>query len=128
MITRRSLITGIATFLAAPAIVRASRLMPVKAWAAEAPPTTAFGWVDAESVSRYLGLAITKIEGETWHIDPPRKTTRYAAGERIHRGDVIVVRNGIAYRAHYLKGDDWHAVAASNSYPHYCNMASDPTI
>lgn len=32
MITRRSLITGIATFLAAPAIVRASSLMPVKAW------------------------------------------------------------------------------------------------
>lgn len=31
MITRRGLITGIATFLAAPAIVRAGSLMPVKA-------------------------------------------------------------------------------------------------
>ena len=30
-ITRRGLITGLATFLAAPAIVRASSLMPVKA-------------------------------------------------------------------------------------------------
>lgn len=33
MITRRGLITGLATFLAAPAIVRAGSLMPVKAWA-----------------------------------------------------------------------------------------------
>ena len=30
--TRRGLITGLTSFLAAPAIVRASSLMPVKAW------------------------------------------------------------------------------------------------
>lgn len=32
-LSRRSLITGLASFLAAPAIVRASSIMPVKAWA-----------------------------------------------------------------------------------------------
>ena len=32
MITRRGLITGLATLLAAPAIVRVGSLMPVKAW------------------------------------------------------------------------------------------------
>lgn len=33
MITRRSLIAGFATLLAAPAIVRASSIMPVRPWA-----------------------------------------------------------------------------------------------
>lgn len=32
-VSRRGLITGLTAFLAAPAIVRASSLMPVKAWA-----------------------------------------------------------------------------------------------
>ena len=32
-LSRRSLITGLVSFVAAPAIVRASSLMPVKAWA-----------------------------------------------------------------------------------------------
>ena len=32
-LTRRGLITGLVSFVAAPAIVRASSLMPVKAWA-----------------------------------------------------------------------------------------------
>ena len=33
ILSRRSLITGLASFIAAPAIVRASSIMPVKAWA-----------------------------------------------------------------------------------------------
>ena len=33
LITRRSLVTGLLGLVAAPAIVRASSLMPVKAWA-----------------------------------------------------------------------------------------------
>ena len=32
LISRRGLITGLVSFVAAPAIVRASSLMPVKAW------------------------------------------------------------------------------------------------
>jgi hypothetical protein len=36
-LSRRSLITGLVSLVASPAIVRASSLMPVKAWA-EAPP------------------------------------------------------------------------------------------
>jgi hypothetical protein len=32
-LSRRSLITGLVSFVAAPAIVRASSIMPVKAWA-----------------------------------------------------------------------------------------------
>ena len=35
IISRRSLITGLVSFLAAPAIVRASSIMSVKAWAEE---------------------------------------------------------------------------------------------
>lgn len=34
-ISRRSLITGLATFVAAPALVKASSLMPIKPWADE---------------------------------------------------------------------------------------------
>lgn len=32
MITRRNLLTGMAAFIAAPAIIRVADLMPVKAW------------------------------------------------------------------------------------------------
>jgi hypothetical protein len=35
LLSRRGLITGLASLVAAPAIVRASSLMPVKAWAPE---------------------------------------------------------------------------------------------
>ena len=35
MTTRRGLITGLVSLLAAPAIVRASNLMPVKAWSGD---------------------------------------------------------------------------------------------
>ena len=37
MITRRALITNLSLFVAAPAIVRASYIMPVKAWAPRSP-------------------------------------------------------------------------------------------
>ena len=46
-LTRRTLIRGVVGFLAAPAVVRLSSLMPVKAWADE------LGWVN----SRGLPLA-----------------------------------------------------------------------
>lgn len=36
MLNRRTLVTGLAAIIAAPAIVRASSLMPVKAWEDEA--------------------------------------------------------------------------------------------
>jgi hypothetical protein len=52
-LSRRSLITGLASFIAAPAIVRVSSLMPVKAWV---EPTFRMGtwqgitWHDIEAV------------------------------------------------------------------------------
>jgi hypothetical protein len=41
LLTRRGLITGLVSLVAAPAIVRASSLMPVKAWV-DAQPMTSF--------------------------------------------------------------------------------------
>ena len=40
-LSRRSLITGLASFMAAPAIVRVGSIMPVKAWAPATPGMSA---------------------------------------------------------------------------------------
>ena len=58
MITRRGLIAGLGTLLAAPAIVRVSSLMPVKAWAE--PPAAGRWRILGEHpalLARYLSLA-----------------------------------------------------------------------
>ncbi len=74
--TRRSLITGLASLLCAPAIVRASSLMPVKAW-----PETAV----------VLQTNSAAADPTAWVI--------VRAGERIGRGELVEFRDGLAYRA-----------------------------
>jgi hypothetical protein len=55
-LSRRSLITGLVSFVAAPAIVRVSSLMPVKAWGGyeiDLRPG-AINWADAEYDARMM--------------------------------------------------------------------------
>lgn len=65
MISRRELITGLVSFVAAPAIVRVSSLMPVRS-IIEPSPGILVGWnfIDAcaEDVQRF-GLGLLKNEG-----------------------------------------------------------------
>lgn len=67
--SRRSLLLGLTTFVAAPAIVRASSLMPVKALPVEAP----FGMAK---------MGLPEVQGVT-----------FIAGESISVGDVLYLRN-----------------------------------
>lgn len=69
--TRRSLITGLATFLAAPAIVRATSIMPVKAWDD--------------------GVALVAVD---------HPVAQPVAGDNIYAGDILTLRNGKWYRLH----------------------------
>ena len=46
LLSRRGLITGLVSLVAAPAIVRASSLMPVKAWAPYDIASGGITWVD----------------------------------------------------------------------------------
>jgi hypothetical protein len=78
LITRRSLLLGLGALLAAPAIVRASSLMPVKAWVA--PPKPIFAgeigsWQgirmldqsmieEAVRMAQTYGVAPFKMDGE----------------------------------------------------------------
>ena len=59
MLTRRGLIGGFASLLAAPAIVRASSLMPVKAWSG------GLIWIDT-SYDEVLSRIITTKGGFQW--------------------------------------------------------------
>ena len=74
-ITRRGLITGLATLLAAPAIVRAGSLMPVKAWA---DPLAVIGYTD-------------------WGLG--HMAVNLPCGERVYAGDLVRVgSDGKVYR------------------------------
>lgn len=57
--TRRSLITGLFGLVAAPAIVRATSIMPVKAWHED----VLFKCTERHLPMRVLGLAQLKQEG-----------------------------------------------------------------
>ena len=67
LLTRRGLITGLASFLAAPAIVRASSLMPVKAWEPLYGRSPSIVWIDevyddALAVTRYREELVRAFE------------------------------------------------------------------
>ena len=79
IITRRGLITGLATFLAAPAIVRAGSLMPVKAWA------------DTQDHGAVIVSYPLSTDPDGWLMLP--------AGERIYTGDLVTIQGGKVYRA-----------------------------
>ena len=99
--TRRGLITGIgAFFCAAPAIVRATSIMPVKAFA-PAPARTVTVLVGNHM--GHLGLAHMKIEGTAVAFDSSPGVLKYpvAPGEKMHTGDAVFVSytTGYVYNA-----------------------------
>ena len=94
-ITRRGLIAGLAAgLLAAPAIVRASSLMPVKPWK----------WVD--STDDMLVKCTEHYRNGPYGTIPvrlnphlPQDTVIFiGAREPIHRGDVVYIENGLVRR------------------------------
>lgn len=141
MITsRRSLLVGFASLLAAPAIVRASSIMPVKVWsvgdgvALNSMPHPEFVdvWDHTAAVDRNLGLALLKVEGRTTLFDPMYNsivqptTNRYmvAPGDRLFIGDILVLgTDGYAHRADHLVTDPVNilGVAAKNSWHPFDN-------
>lgn len=65
MLTRRSLIGGLAAFIAAPAVIRVAQLMPVKAFG----PYPAAAMSQAEKIIRYANSGYFRFmpsEGEDW--------------------------------------------------------------
>lgn len=80
--TRRSLITGIGALLCAPAIVRASSIMPVKAWSDQ--------WVRANSPMVRVVGTISSGGNVVFH---------YPTRERFSIGDLVYIgEDGYAYR------------------------------
>lgn len=64
-VTRRGLITGLTAFLAAPAIVRAGSLMPVKAWPVDLNEESLVRAIaEIRGQIRFMGLAQLKVEGQ----------------------------------------------------------------
>ena len=91
MISRRSLLTGVAAVLAAPPIVRASSIMPVKPWHED----MMFKCTERFLVGPYGTIDVCSWHGEHYSLG---NTFRVAAGMPIVRGDFVVVRNdGYAY-------------------------------
>ena len=70
--TRRGLITGLGALLAAPAIVRATSIMPVKAWVAPRHE-------------------VVICAPDTNPISGPWQTYPVAPGAAIYRGDLVVL-------------------------------------
>lgn len=95
ILSRRGLFTGVAALLAAPAIVRATSLMPVKPW---------HGYVDVlmdtqPAFRSYLGWDQLKQEGEAVSFDPGVELKRFPAGETIYVGDLVATHSdGRMYR------------------------------
>jgi hypothetical protein len=69
-LSRRSLITGLVSFVAAPAIVRCSSLMPVKMWPKHIEPPFVYlqtmdGTISAFSYETQEWTNLTKLDTET---------------------------------------------------------------
>lgn len=104
MINRRSILTGFAGLLAAPAIIKcSSSLMPVKAFGQIPEPDVV--WVRDRAITNpYLGLAQMKVECAPVAFDSPLiETTRfdkYVAAEFIPAGAVVCVGHDGLARQH----------------------------
>jgi hypothetical protein len=112
-ISRRSLVTGLATFLAAPAIVRAGSLMPVKSfWDGDLIKATERFLTGSHGSVAFTSATYTD-PAFTWNI--------VGAAEQIWTGDLIAIRDdGYAYpvRATDLtRGLEGCGVALTNSAP-----------
>lgn len=107
-LSRRSLFTGFAAILAAPAIVRATSLMPVKAFVGDGvalQSTSHPEWVDVVPANfqpmRMLELAQLKVEGTAINFDYGLNSYMIGCGVRIRSGDgVSIGPDGCAYRMH----------------------------
>lgn len=81
MTSRRTFITGLASIVAAPVIVRASSLMPVKAWLgdgissirhpSEWSNTLIRRW-HVSDLGLYADLRQWRLQPPQWHIEPRR--------------------------------------------------------
>ncbi len=89
MITRRSLIGGFASLLAAPAIVRASSIMPVKPWedlALFAPDTTALArfapeYITVKGYNVFTGEPFSMRMPLLWDDTQDAASAGWVAGE-----------------------------------------------
>lgn len=95
---RRSLITGLGAILAAPAIVRASSLMPVKAWKDEVRYKCTerflvgqYGTVKVSGFGEFgTDLGFPMGQGEPYYV---------GAKTPVVAGDYVVIENGYARTA-----------------------------
>lgn len=122
ILSRRGLLTGMTALLAAPAIVRASSLMPVVA--VRSPLIVGDGKALMSAVhpgTVYIrhgafGMAILKEEGLPTSLDP--LVYEYPTVERLFVGDILVLgSDGSAHRADHLVQSKMTilGVAATNS-------------
>lgn len=120
MINRRSLLTGFAGLVMAPAVIRVATLMPIKPFTAPTGPD--YVWVE-EAASRYLGMARLKPEGAAVLFDSyrARSVAMYPVAEPIIKGSMVSIGpDGLArnFSGHSLLSDIV-GVAASNSGGRY---------
>lgn len=81
-VSRRGLIVGLASFLAAPAIVRATSIMPVKAFAIT-PPAGAFYWQEWKACMDGLlagPCSVPPLVLTPWQIENLAKPSGYVEG------------------------------------------------
>ena len=70
-IGRRGFITGLIAFVAAPAIVRAGSLMPVKAWDPLGPGDRAPYWASPGELKDVIGRAfMPRLYVQVWKDNP----------------------------------------------------------
>ncbi len=89
--TRRSLITGLASLLCAPAIVRASSIMPVKAWAAASDPY----WINSTHTYRLVKAFGEFKEIVAYNTLNNCYPTIAVALQAANPGDIIVLSPGV---------------------------------
>lgn len=116
--TRRSFITGLVGLIAAPAIVRATSIMPVKSWDTDLLGFNAYE-PEAEVLvrtARFLGMAQLKVEGMPVRFDDPYPML---ASYRVAPGDVITSGSAV-----WLDCKDGYArsgpTPSSNMVGHAC--------
>ena len=92
-LSRRSLITGFVGLIAAPAIVRASSLMPIKPWKP---------WhegVTFKCTERFLKGPFGTVAFAPAMATDPQAWALIGAGEKLYPGDLIhMARDGLAYQ------------------------------
>lgn len=101
---RRILLTGLGALLAAPAIVRASSLMPVKAWVEE--PTR------FKCYEHYNRGLFGSIQMQMTTDFGDRIVLHVGASEPILAGDYVVIRDG------YARPMTLHDIREAEANPH----------